>query len=377
MKFKNESRFHIKSLNQEKLFNSIYKDFSISKIERKSENEVCFSCAFSEHKKLKKLLEDKNIEILSLKHFGILSNFSKICSSIGGILAVVLIIIFFSVQSQFIWQYEVLGVNELDKKEVVSFIKENFNKKKSTLKTREVEISLLNNFDEISFVSCMVKGQTLVVNIKEKLLPDEKYGQFKPIISDKNAKITHIDLVSGTLKVKVGDVVKAGDVLVEPYTIDSSGELMKVEAKAKFVADVYNEGSSDHYDSFVETYRTGEFCEESVVTLFGLEIYKFKTENRFEKFEVEHEESDLSNNNILPFKLKKTKFFEIKERVVQTDFEDVKNEYIEKARANALKNCGDCDNIIDEYYTLRHLSGVTIVSYCIVTQEEIGVQNVD
>lgn len=377
MKLKNESRFHIKSLNQEKLFNSIYKDFSISKIERKSENEVCFSCAFSEHKKLKKLLDDKNIEILSLKHFGLLSNFLKLCSSIGGILAVVVIIIFFGVQSQFIWQYEVLGVNELDKKEVVSFIKENFNKKKSTLKTREVEISLLNNFDEISFVSCMVKGQTLVVNIKEKLLPDEKYGEFKPIISDKNAKITHIDLVSGTLKVKVGDVVKAGDVLVEPYTIDSSGELMKVEAKAKFVADVYNEGSSDHYDSFVETYRTGEFCEESVVTLFGLEIYKFKTENRFEKFEVEQEESDLSNNNILPFKLKKTKFFEIKERVVQTDFEDVKNEYIEKARANALKNCGDCDNIIDEYYTLRHLSGVTIVSYCIVTQEEIGVQNVD
>ncbi len=377
MKVKNESRFHIKSLNQEKLFNSIYKDFPISRIERINEKEVSFSCPFSEHKKLKKILNDKHIEILSIKHFGVLSNFSKLFASVGGILAGVLIVVFLAVQSQFIWQYEVLGTNVLEKKEIVSFIKQNFNKKKTSLKTRAVEISLLNGFDEISFVSCMIKGQTLVVNIKEKLLPDEKYGQFKPIVSNKNAKIKEIELVSGTLKVKAGDVVKVGDVLVEPYVVDSSGELMKVEAKAKFIAEVYNEGSSEHCDNVVETYRTGEVCEESIVTLFGLEIYKFKTEKKFEKFEVEYEESDLSNNNILPFKLKKTKYFEVKERVVQTNFEDVKDEYIEKAKANALKNCENCDNIIDEYYTLRHLSGVTIVNFCIVTQEEIGVQNVD
>ncbi len=153
--------------------------------------------------------------------------------------------------------------------------------------------------------------------------------------------------------------------------IDSSGEIMKTSAKAVIYGDVYNEASVDHYDNFVEVYRTGRTCEESVVTLFGLEIYKLKSDNEFEKFEVEYEEKDLSQNNILPFKLKKKKYYELKERIVSSNFEDVKEE-LKKARENILANGLDCDKIIDEYYTLRHLNGVTIVNYCIVTQEKIG-----
>lgn len=372
MKIKNETRFHIKSLNQEKFFNLVYKDFNISEIERLNEKEVCFSCDFSQHKKIEKILKEKNIEILKVKHSGFFSYFSKVWTSFGLILAMIVFSVFFGVQSQFIMQYEVLGTGNLDKASVVEFINSNFSRKKSKLKTADVEIGLMKNFDEISFVSCMIKGQTLVVNIKEKLLPDEKYGEFKPIISKKDARITKIELVSGTLRVKVGDVVKSGDILVEPYVIDSSGEIMKTSAKAVVYGDVFNEGSADHYENYVDVYRTGKTCEETVITLFGLEIYSYKMDIPFERYETEYEETELSKNNLLPFKLKKKKHFELKERVVNSNFEDVKEEYLKKARENALAKCTDCDKIVDEYYTLRHLSGVTIVNYCIITQEEIG-----
>lgn len=375
MRFKNESRFRLKALNQEKIVNSLCKDFSLSKIERIDEKEICFSCEFSQHKKLEKALKDKNVEILNVSHSGFMWQLSKALTSFGLILALAFVSVGFGIQYQFIWQYEILGVQILDKTEVVAFISSNFSKRKAKIDTKELEISLISNFKEISFVSCIIKGQTLAVNIKEKLLPDEKYGEFEPIISQKDAKITKIELISGTVTVKVGDIVRSGDVLVEPYTIDSSGELMKVEAKAKIYADVYNEGSVDHYDSFIDIYRTGKMCEESTVTLFGLDIYSFKTQNNFEKYEVEYEESDLIKNNFLPFKLKKTKIYELSERVVESDFEEVKDEYLEKARQNALEKCSDCDKIIEEYYTLRHLNGVTIVNYCVVTQEEIGVKN--
>ena len=372
MKIKNETRFHIKMLNQEKFFNRAIKDFNLFNVDRINEKEVCFSCAFSEHRKVEKLLREKDVEILKIKHSGVFHNITKIGTSLGLVFALVVVSVFLAVQSQFVLQYEILGTEKLDKESVATYINTNFKRKKSKLKTSDVEVALLKNFEEISFVSCMIKGQTLVVNIKEKLLPDEKYGDFLPIVAGKDAKITKIDLISGTLKVKVGDVVKAGDVLVEPFTLDSSGELMKTAAKAVIYADVYNEGSADHYDNFVEVYRTGRTCEESVVMLFGLEIYRFETENNFEKYEVEESESDLSKNNFLPFKLKKIKYFELKERVVESNFEDVKDEYVKKARENALAKCSDCDKIIEEYYTLRHLSGVTIVNYCIITQEEIG-----
>lgn len=372
MKIKNETKFHIKMLNQEKFFNKLSKQFNIFGIDRLNEKEVIFSCDFSQRKNVEKLLKENNIEILEIQNFGALANFSRIWTSFGLIFALIFISVFLFVQSQFILRFEVYGTEKLDKKEVSTYISANFQRKKSKLKTESVEMALLENFHEISFVSCMIKGQTLVINIKEKLLPDEKYGEFKPIVSSKDAKITKIELISGSLKVKVGDVVRAGDILVEPFTLDSSGEIMKTEAKAVIEADVYNEGSADHYDSFVEVYRTGKTCEESVVTLFGLEIYKFESDIGFERFEVEETESDLSQNNFLPFKLKKKKYFELKDRVVESDFEDVKEEYLQKARANALEKCSNCDKIIEEYYTTRHLSGVTIINYCIVTREEIG-----
>ena len=75
----------------------------------------------------------------------------------------------------------------------------------------------------------------------------------------------------------------------------------------------------------------------------------------------------------LPFKLKKTTFFELQEKTIESNFEDVKDEFIEKARQKALQNVENCDKIIEEFYTLRHQSNATFVDYCIVTKEPIGV----
>ncbi len=376
MNVKNQTEFCIHTLNQEKLLNELSKTFTLFEINRLSKNETTFKCSYFEYKKIEKVLKTKEIEIKYIKHQGMASKISKIATSFGLIGAIVVFSVFYFLQSQFVWQYDVQGVDKLPAVEVVSFLKENFSNRKSEINTKNVEVALVDNFEEISFVSCMLKGQTLVVNIKEKLLPDEIYGDFKPIKSHKSGKITKIELISGTVKVKVGDIVRAGDVLVEPYTIDTSGVIKKVEAKAKIWADVYNEGSVDHYENFIEINRTGRVCEQNEITLFGLTIYSFKDEINFKMYETEYEDVDLIKNIFLPFKMHKTKIYELEEKVVQTKFEDVKEEYIEKAKTKALEKCENCDTIIEEFYTLRHLSGVTIVNYCIITQEEIGVYDV-
>ena len=256
MNVKNQTEFCIHTLNQEKLLNELSKTFTLFEINRLSKNETTFKCSYFEYKNIEKVLKTKEIEIKYIKHQGMASKISKIATSLGLIGAIVVFSIFYFIQSQFVWQYDVQGVDKLPAVEVVSFLKENFSNRKSEINTKNVEVALVDNFEEISFVSCMLKGQTLVVNIKEKLLPDEIYGDFKPIKSHKSGKITKIELISGTVKVKVGDIVRAGDILVEPYTIDTSGVIKKVEAKAKIWADVYNEGSVDHYENFIEINRT-------------------------------------------------------------------------------------------------------------------------
>ncbi|MBP3431359.1 MAG: sporulation protein YqfD [Clostridia bacterium] len=373
MKWKNETKFHITGLNQEKLLNELSKKVDLSEIERNAKNDTTFKCSYFEHKKVLKVLKNKNVNLKAVEHEGVAFRVKQLLSCYGLIAAVVVISVLYFLQSGFVLQYEVSGVDRLSAEEIVAFVKTENPSMRTIIDTETVESSLMSEFDGISFVSCIVKGQTLVINIKEKLMPDEMYGEFKPIAAKKDAKITEINLISGTLNVKVGDVVQAGDELVSPYMIDTSGNLKKVEAKAEIKAEVYNEGSVDHYETFIEVNRTGRTAVLSEITLFGLEIYNFKEEFDFKMYDVEFEETSLVKNLFLPFKMKKTVVYELAENVVESKFDEVKEEYIEKARKKALENCENCDTIKDEFYTLRHLAGVTIVNYCIVTEEVISV----
>jgi len=372
MKLRDKTFFHIKCLNQEKILNEASKVVLLNDIERISPNETVLSCSFFQHKKLDKLLQKHNINVLSKTHKGVAHKFLQIFRSYGILFAFVLFFVVYFVQSGVVWQYQVSGTSSLSSAEVVDFVKQNFSKQKAKMDTKQIELKLVENFEEVSFVSCIIKGQTLVINIKEKLMPDEIYGDFLPIVSQKYAKITEIELVSGTLNVKVGDVVKKGDVLVEPYTIDTSGNIKQVEAKAKIIAEVYNEGSVEHFAEKIEIVKTGNFVEKNKITLFGLEIYSYEESCDFQMQEVFEEEVELTTNLPLPFKMTKTKIYELREEKISTNFEDVKEEYIEKARQKALANCKNCDTIVDEFYTIRHISGITIVNFCVTTQEEIG-----
>lgn len=372
MLFKSRSKFRICGLNQEKILNEIAKSCPVFDIERIDKQNSTFQCSFFDKRKVEKILKDKRVQVVSVVDFGVAGWAKKMVCSYGLVAGLIVSAILYGVQSQYVLQYEFLGFETVEKSEVLTFLKENFSAKKSKLNTEEIEIALADKFDEISFVSCIVKGQTLVVNIKEKLLPEEKYGTFKPLVASKNGRVTQINLVSGTLNVKVGDVVMAGDVLVEPYTIDTSGNLKKVEAEAEIFADVYNEASVDHYETMINIYRTGKTKQENIITLFGLPIYTFKEDVEFEMYEIESENVDLVKNLLLPFKMQKITYYELEKTVTNSVFDDVKEEYVEKAKQKALEKCKNCGTINDEFYTIRHISNVTIVNYCIVTSEQIG-----
>lgn len=369
---KNKTTFHIKGLNQEQFLSKLCKNFQLFDIVRKSKNETVFSCSFFNHKKVDKELRGSGFEILEIKHHGIFHQISKILTSYGLIVAFFAFFLCFFIQNQYILQYEINGEKFLSEKEIVEFVKENYPKKKSKIDTSAVEVALSDEFERISFVSCIIKGQTLVINIKEKLFPDEMYDEFAPLVAVKSGKITKIDLISGTLNVKVGDFVQVGDALVEPYVIDTAGNIKKVLAKANIVAEVYYEGQSVHDEVTTEVVRTGKFVEESYVSLFGLDIYCLKQEHEFALFETEQEDYPLIKNLVLPFKLRKIKIYELQKNEVKTKFDDVKEKFIEKAHEKALANCKNYDKMIDEFYTIRHISSRTFVNFCIVTQETVG-----
>lgn len=375
MRFLGKTKFTINALNQEKLFGNLSKKHNLYEINRMDKKNTSFSCDFFKSRIVEKQLNELGVEIIEKRDFGLYFWLLKVIRNYVLILAVLLGAVFVGILNQYVLRYEVDGLETISKNEVVDFLKNEETNKKPQLDEREIEKHLMAKFQEISLVSCVVKGQTLIVNIKEKLHPNSIFGDFLPIISNENCKIVDIKLVSGTAKVKVGDYVKKGDVLIEPFFVDEENAKRQVEAKATIVAQVYNEAFVNHYDEYVETYRTGKTIINQELKLFGLTIYSNKKNIDFEKYEIENGETDLSKNMIMPFKLYKNVYYEVKQRVVKSDFEKVKEQYVKKAQKKAFENCGECDKIIEEYYTTKEVSGVTVISYCVITEKEVGVYN--
>ncbi len=363
-----ETIFTIKGLNIEKNLNTLTKKFQIRDIVRIEKNLTKLTVDYRFHKAFKKEILKLGYEILEEKNRGFLPYFFKIFGNFGVIFAFLLATVLYIVQSPYIWQYEILGEENLSETEIVEFVKDNFSSNKHQIDTLEVENALYKNFEKISFVSCIIKGQTMIINLKERLMPSEMYGEFKPVYSKYDGKITAINIVSGTSVVKIGDYVEEGDILVQPYYLDSNGNLQQVEADASFTMEVYHTAEITHFDTRVEIVRTGESYVIDEIKLFGLTIYKNGNNINYSLNETEVEYENLVNNNLLPFKLKRTTVYELKEVTINESFEEVSEKIIAKTREKALENCVSYDTIIDEFYTLKHFTGATTVNYVVVEE---------
>ena len=373
MNFKNKTIFKIKGLNQERSFNNISKTVSIYNIKKEDDGTSQFEVDYKDAKKTKKFLEQQGFQILSVTNHGILFKFKNLFTRYGIVAGLIFCLLFYLLQYNFILQVKVLGepseIQSLIKEYVVDNLNSNF---KYNIDTKEIENSIKAEFDQVSSVSVAIYGQTLLINYNPSTIPEEMRGEFDPIVSEYDGMITDIELVSGTLNVKVGDIVQKGDVLVYPYIIDTDGETRQVTPSAKITANVWFSESITHYDYRLETKRTGKKIVSSFVKLGDLVIYSHDRENNFQEYEVESYSQPLTKNLLLPFTLEKIVYFQTQTDEIIEPFEEVQEEVIEKAREKTLIFLDKNAIIINENYIIKDAGSVHNVIYTITTSITFG-----
>ncbi len=373
MNFKNKTIFKIKGLNQERSFNNISKTVSIYNIKKEDDGTSQFEVDYKDAKKTKKFLEQQGFQILSVTNHGILFKFKNLFTRYGIVAGLIFCLLFYILQYNFILQVKVLGqpseIQSLIKEYVVDNLNSNF---KYNIDTKEIENSIKAEFDQVSSVSVAIYGQTLLINYNPSTIPEEMRGEFDPIVSEYDGMITDLELVSGTLNVKVGDIVQKGDVLVHPYIIDTDGETRQVTPSAKITANVWFSESITHYDYRLETKRTGKKIVSSFVKLGDLVIYSHDRENNFQEYEVESYSQPLTKNLLLPFTLEKIVYYQTQTDEIIEPFEEVQEEVIEKAREKTLIFLDKNAIIIDENYIIKDAGSVHNVIYTITTSITFG-----
>lgn len=367
------TKFKIKSLNQEKKLNLLSSKAKLYNIDRVDKSVCSFEVDDENFKLVKKFLQENDMEILEMQGRGIRKYLRLLISNWGILVAGIILTIVYAVQYNIVWKIEIDGTEVLSQNEITSFVNQNISSRfKASIDTKELEVKLKDNFERISAVSVAIVGQTLAINISEAYIPEELEGNFKPIVSQYNGIITKIDLVQGTLNVKVGQIVRVGDILVEPYIIDTDGEKREVKPEAKIESDIWLIGESKHNDYSRRVERTGEKVEFSEVYLFGLKVYSNVKENHFEHYDMETSNGDLSKNMILPLKIKRYTYFETTEIIENKKFEEVSEQKIDEAKQNALIYLQESEIIKDENHTIKSAGGVTIVTYIVTVSREIG-----
>lgn len=370
---KSRTIIKFKGLNQERAINIIIKKIKVYNIKRDSHNICTMEVDYQKKKEAVSLLKEQNLEILQVSSQGFKWKFKRLITSYGLIVGILLCSVLYAIQYNFIWRIEVVGTENLQSKEVVRFVEDNlYSRWKSKINAKTIEQSLMECYQEISSASVAIVGQSLIININEAILPDEMQENNNAIVSSFDGMITDIILVQGTLAVDVGDIVKKGDILVYPYIIDSQGEEREVFPKADIWADIWLSGKEVHYDYLVSTERTGKSITITNVYLFNLLIYSNVKGFDFVDYEKEEQSSYLNKNNLLPFVIKKTTYYELETKEVVKQFSDVKDEIIEKARQKTLIFLQENEIIKEEKVSIREIGGIHEVNYLLTVNRNIG-----
>ena len=279
------------------------------------------------------------------------------------------IVIFFAVlqfMSGFIWIIEVEGNKTVTDREILAICKDlgiEIGVKRNSIDTKNTPQDLLLKTDKLSWGSFNIEGCKLTVNVTEIVPKTEDNTIATNLKAAKDGIIEKIDVTSGNPVVKVGDIVKKGDLLVSGIT-----ETMR---DTKFVHSIgtvtaKTEETITLFEPFIKKSETltGKTAKRRVLEIFGIKIplYIGKEKGNF-KTETYCKNLKLLSQNI-PIKIYTKKFIFIKKENEKRDYDKLCNQL-----ANQLELQSQKENFSVKTKDLtQNENGVTLTA--VVTKTE-------
>lgn len=196
------------------------------------------------------------------------------------------------------------------------------------------------------------------------------------LLQKKNGIITKINAQNGTTVVKVGDIVKKGDVLVNGYLEGKYTGIRYVHAIADVEAKVwYSKKEKIYFNQQILT-ETGNTEEKYSLIINNFKINFYKTLSKFENYDTINESKRLKlfSNFYLPIEIVKTTNKEyIMEDVTYTELELIENskQRIEEELRSQISNQ---ENIINEQVNTYPNDGYIEIEIIYEVLETIGVE---
>lgn len=212
----------VKVFKKEQLLNLLLNNNIIIKNSRTVDRfTIRFDVNYSDYKYVRKLVKRLKGKIKIVNKSIFLKILMGLRNNIGLPIGIISGFIVLLILSNFVLRISIEGKSYLAPYEVRSELKKMGIKPgmlKSSIDVSKIEKDLEKNLEEIMWINARVEGGTLKIKYEEKILTsvkpknEELVGTEKVAIMD--GKIKRVYATSGVAKVKEGDIVKKGDILI-------------------------------------------------------------------------------------------------------------------------------------------------------------------
>ena len=320
--------------NLDNLIKTLYlKKIKLFNVQKTDRNKLSFEILDNDFKIVKRYIANFKVKqtLSFLKRFPwfLLNNLGVIIGCSVGL-------VFGIFATNYTWQIQVFGIEELSKTDILNVLSENGIEKGkiNTQTSEEIEEILLNTYDRIAQVSVIREGTAIIINLSEKLVYQEI--EHEAIKAKYAGVIKEINVITGTLNVNVGDYVNAGDMLVLPFNINADGEKVSVKPLAEIKAEMFIIGACEMKrveDVLVETGKTKKIYKYKFK---NLNLFSGKSKNSFALFKMNVYNENISG--LIPLNRDVIVYHELKLTKVEHDLEQESENLKLRSKEKAQKS---------------------------------------
>ena len=278
------------------------------------DEKYAFYISAKDFKKLKEILKKTQVKLIIKKRFGLPFFMFKYRKHYSFIVGIFLSAIMLYGMSLFVWDINIEGNLMYTDNMLLTYLNKNNIEPGilvNNINCNDLESEIRSEFPDITWVSAEISGTRLIIHVKENDgdVIKKPTNEISDIVATRNGVVTKIITRSGIPKVKVGDAVTEGMVLVSGTVVIYNDA--KEPIKNNYVcsdADIFVNTQYDYNDQLLLKHEyklyTGRTITKKTYNIWGKQIELGISFKSFADYDVITEDSvvHLTDNFCLPIR---------------------------------------------------------------------------
>ena len=322
----------------------ISKKMFLWNIKRRKSSILYANISIRDYKKLRQIAKKTKSVINIEKKKGLPFILHKYRKRKIFLILLIIVLLGLVVTSNFIWNIEIKGNNDINKEEIIKELNNQglkIGSNKNNIDTNYIINNIRLKRDDIAWIGISIKGTNAIVEIKEtdkapKVVDEKDYCN---IVSDRTGMITKINVQNGTPVVKVGDIVKEGEILIAGYLEGKYTGIRYVHSSANIEAKVWYSKKEKFYLNQEIQVPTGATEQKYTLNINNFKINFYKTLSKFQNYDTINESKKLMllSNFYLPIEIIKTTNYEYEKQLKTYTEEEVVRRSNSKTRKRTTR----------------------------------------